>query len=261
MIESDARTHGSVGRHRTLERCSKCGNRRTIEFETDGNGRMVVIPQPCRHCERAEAEAMAKSREWDAAECLRRGAEVFRDHPDATAAQAFDLLSQWAKRRGATLGVSRNSWIKNHASKARRIVGVAAPKGGRPPRDAAPSNGRGQGSGREGPARPEGDTSSPGTTPPGRTETPEPVAAPTTLREVEKPARDLHTPVDDSGLRAAATALLAAYEKIALDGLGGSWIEWLGEGMDEVTMCLRLRKALGLPLPEELVELREALSS
>ena len=205
-----------------------------------------------------EERAMGKvsAAKWTGREIVRRGAELFRANPDANKAQVWEMLQ--AEAGGRTL-CALSSWTTVHAPKARKLAGVKLPTGR--PASRARKNGRGQGSGREDAARPSAvETATPAS--PGRTELYEPVAAPTPSNEVEKPARDLHTPADDSGLRDAATALLDSVESVGLSGLGGSWVSWLAED-PEALLCLRLRKALGMPLPEDegLQELREVLAS
>ena len=59
-------------------------------------------------------------------------------------------------------------------------------------------------------------------------------------------------------LRAAARALVKIEEEHALPNWGG-WAAWLHEVPAEAQAVLRLRAALGMPVPAELVPLVEAL--
>ena len=55
----------------------------------------------------------------------------------------------------------------------------------------------------------------------------------------------------DQELREAAAAMLADEEECSLISYGG-WAGWYGSGPDDVERILRLRQALGMPLPDEL---------
>lgn len=69
-----ARLHGNDVRARdsTTERCPVCGNGRMIEMSTDGNGRLVETPQPCRHCNGTKERVAERMSDTTAAEKAKR---------------------------------------------------------------------------------------------------------------------------------------------------------------------------------------------